>query len=85
MDKNKAEQLRKLLVPLIHAEESRIDSFLEDDMEGFIGMVIAFQIEEQTIKYLRAHPYATVQELYNLIPEGLPPDDDGADLLEDEE
>ena len=85
MGTDKSSQLRELLLPLIHDEESRAYSFREDDMLGFISGVRAFQIEDQVIKYLRADPNATTQELYSLIPEGLPPGDDGADLLEDDE
>lgn len=64
--------LRKVLTPLIHSESTRIDSFLEDDMEGYIKAVIAFQIEAQVIEYVKAHPNASAQELYHLIPEGVP-------------
>lgn len=83
MGKDEATQLRKLLLPLVHEEESRIDSFLADDMEGFIGGVIAFQIEDQVINYLKAHPKATAQELWHLIPESVPAGQE--DILEDDE
>nr|DAQ86039.1 MAG TPA: hypothetical protein [Caudoviricetes sp.] len=77
--------LRKVLTPLIHSESTRIDSFLEDDMEGYIKAVIAFQIEAQVIEYVKAHPNASAQELYHLIPEGVPAgqeDEDDLDMSE---
>lgn len=75
--------LRKVLTPLIHSESTRIDSFLEDDMEGYIKAVIAFQIEAQVIEYVKAHPNASAQELYHLIPEGVPAGQE--DILENED
>ena len=75
-------RLRKALTPLIRSESTRIDSFLEDDMEGYIKAVIAFQIEERVIEYVRDHPNASAQELYHLIPEGVPAGQE--DILEDD-
>lgn len=83
MEDAKVKVLRELLKPLVHEEASRIHSFLEDDMEGFISGVKAFQIEDKVIAYVRAHPNATAQELYHLIPEGVPPGQE--DIMEDED
>ena len=76
----KIEQIRELLVPLIHEETSRIGSFLEDDMEGYIGFVEACQIEDKVLAFLRSHPNASAQELYHLIPE-----DNSSDYDEDDD
>ena len=66
---DKEERLRDILSPLIREESSRIDSFLEDDMEGYIKGAIAFRIEDDVIRYVQAHPNATAQDLYNLLAE----------------
>lgn len=63
------ERLREVLTPLIHEESSRIDSFLEDDLEGYIKGAISFHIEEEVVRYVKAHPHATAQELYHLLAE----------------
>ena len=63
------DRLREILTPLVHEENSRIDSFLEDDMDGYIKGVIAFHIEEEVIQYVRTHPNASAQELYHLLAE----------------
>ena len=74
--------LRELLTPLVRSGSTSIDSFSEDDMEGYIKGVLAFQVEKQVIEYVKIHPNASVQELYRLIPNGVPsgeeyvPDDD---------
>lgn len=66
---SKEELLREALLPLVHEESSRIDSFLEDDMEGYIKGVIAYHIEEEVLRYVKANPNATVQDLYHLLAE----------------
>lgn len=81
----KEAQLRQLLKPFLHREDSRIDSFLPEDLECYVGFVTAFQVEDEIISYLKKHPHATTQDLYHQIPEGLPPGDDGAYLLDEDD
>ena len=66
---SREELLREALLPLVHEESSRIDSFLEDDMEGYIKGVIAYRIEEDVLRYVKANPNATAQDLYHLLAE----------------
>lgn len=75
-----AERLKKVLFSLISEKETRIESFLEDDLEWYITAVCAFHIEDKVIEYVNAHPNASAQELYRLIPEGSP---DGEENEED--
>lgn len=81
----KEKELRQLLQPYLHREESRIDSFLPEDLEAYVDFITGFQVEDKVIAYLKEHPDATTQDLYHQIPEGLPPGDDGAYLLDDDE
>lgn len=83
--KSELNRVKELLIPLIHKEERRSDSFLEEDMEDVLSCVEAFQFENEMIRYLEAHPNAAAQEIYHFLPEGLPPGDDGADLLDEED
>ena len=86
MKSDKVKQLRKLLIPLIHEEASRIDSFLEDDMEGFIGFVEAFQVEDKVIAFLKSTPNVSTQELYKFFSDNtgeFPPGQE--DILESDE
>ena len=69
---SQAEQLTAILSPLISKKETRIESFLEDDLEWYVTAVHAFHIEDKVIQYVRSHPNASAQELYRLIPEGSP-------------
>ena len=63
------ELLREALRPFLHEESSRIDSFQDDDMEGYVKGVIAYRIEGAVIHYVKANPNATVQDLYHLLAE----------------
>ena len=67
-----AEKLREVLSPLISENETRIESFLTEDLEWYITAVRAFHIEDKVIEYVRTHSTASAQELYRLIPEGSP-------------
>lgn len=79
-----SDKLRNALMPLVSRKKTRIESFLEEDVDWYIVAVKAFHVEDKVIQYIKNHPNATAQELYNLLPEGLPPGDDGADLLEED-
>lgn len=70
------EQLRNILSPLISKKETRIESFLEEDVEWYIGAVTAFHITDKVVEYVKTHPNASAQELYHLIPEGSPEGED---------
>ena len=67
-----AEQLTAILSPLISKKETRIEPFLEEDLEWYVTAVHAFHVEDKVIQYVRSHPNASAQELYRLIPEGSP-------------
>ena len=69
---SQAEQLTAILSPLISKKETRIESFLEEDLEWYVTTILAFNIEDKVIQYVRSHPNASAQELYRLIPEGAP-------------
>ena len=69
---SQAEQLTAILSPLISKKETRIESFLEEDLEWYVTAILAFNIEDKVIQYVRSHPNASAQELYRLIPEGSP-------------
>lgn len=66
------EKLKEVLAPLISEKETRIESFLEEDLEWYVTAVRAFHIEDKVIEYVNTHPNASAQELYRLIPEGSP-------------
>ena len=68
---SQVEQLTAILSPLI-SKETRIESFLEEDLEWYVTAVHAFHVEDKVIQYVRSHPNASAQELYRLIPEGSP-------------
>ena len=38
-------------------------------MEGYIKGVIAYRIEEDVLRYVKANPNATAQDLYHLLAE----------------
>ena len=65
-------KLKEILAPLISERETRIESFLEEDLEWYVTAARAFHIEDKVIRYVNAHPNASAQELYRLIPEGSP-------------
>lgn len=67
-----AEKLKEVLSSLISEKETRIESFLAEDLEWYVTAVHAFHIEDKVIEYVNAHPNASAQELYRLIPEGSP-------------
>ena len=69
---SQVEQLTAILSPLISKKETRIESFLEEDLEWYVTAILAFNIEDKVIQYVRSHPNASAQELYRLIPEGAP-------------
>mgnify|MGYP000360018762 CR=1 FL=1 len=71
-----AEKLKEVLSPLISEKETRIESFLEEDLEWYVTAVRAFHIEDKVIEYVNTHPNASAQELYRLIPEGSPDGED---------
>ena len=66
------EKLKEVLSPLISEKETRIESFLEEDLEWYVTAVCAFHIEDKVLEYVNTHPNASAQELYRLIPEGSP-------------
>ena len=68
----KERNIRNLLQPLMHKEENRVDSFLEEDIDAFLDFVVGFHIEDEAISYLRAHPKATTQELWHFISDNAP-------------
>ena len=45
-------------------------------MEWYVTAVHAFHVEDKVIQYVRSHPNASAQELYRLIPEGSPDDEE---------
>ena len=69
---SQVEQLTAILSPLISKKETRIESFLEEDLEWYVTAILAFNIEDKVIQYVRSHPNASAQELYRLIQEGAP-------------
>lgn len=68
--------IRELLRPMIHTEELRIYSFLEEDVDAFLDFVVGFHIEDATILYLQRHGNATAQELWHFISDNAPEMDD---------
>ena len=81
VDEN-TKRLKEVLSPLISEAETRIESFLEEDLEWYVTAARAFHIENKVIEYVNVHPNATAQELYRLIPEGSPDGED--DEIEDD-
>ena len=45
------EKLREVLSPLVSEKETRIESFLAEDLEWYIAAVRAFHIEDNVIEY----------------------------------
>ena len=47
-----------------------------------------YYFEDEMLEYLTSHPDATLDEVYDYfdanVPDGLAPDDDGADLLDED-
>ena len=64
-----------------YAEEARFLALLDGPE--------AYQNEDEMLKYVEDHPDATLDNLMDywdsITPDGLPPGDDGADLLDDDE
>lgn len=84
MGNGKHLQLIDALRPFLHREESRINSFLEEDMEFFVSGIEAFGVEDMMIEYAKTHPHATTQELYHFFSdntESVPPGQE--DILDD--
>ena len=75
----KEHNIRNLLQPLVHKEENRVDSFLEEDIDAFLDFVVGFHIENKAISYLQTHPKATAQELWHFISDNAPEMDDEDD------
>ena len=65
MGENGHYQLIAALRPFVHEEESRIESFLEEDLEWFVEAIEAFGVEDLMMQYIKRNPNATTQELYH--------------------
>lgn len=75
----KERRIRELLRPMIHTEELRSHSFLEEDINAFLDFVVGFHIEDTTILYLQRRADATAQDLWHFISDNAP------EMLDDEE
>lgn len=65
MEEGKRKQLIAALRPYVHEEETRIESFLEEDLDWFVGAIEAFGVEDLMMQYIKSHPKASTQELYH--------------------
>ena len=65
MGENGHYQLIAALRPFVHEEESRIESFLEEDLEWFVEAIEAFGVEDLMMQYIKRNPNATTQGLYH--------------------
>ena len=66
MGENGHYQLIAALRPFVHEEESRIESFLEEDLEWFVEAIEAFGVERfNDAIYKKEIRNATTQELYH--------------------
>lgn len=61
----------------------------EQDYYWILEAPANYENEEETLKYLKKHPKATLKEVIrywdDITPDGLAPNDDGSDLLEDDD
>ncbi|MDD6034028.1 MAG: hypothetical protein PUC47_11210 [Oscillospiraceae bacterium] len=67
MSDQKIETLRSLLEALICEKETRIDSFLAEDVEAYLDFAEGMDFVDEAIDYVQVHPHASAQELYHMI------------------
>lgn len=77
------EELRTLLRPFVKEHPLKKDTVLEEDMEDLIDFAQAFGVEQELLETVKANPNGVFWEFFRVIPKGLAPGDDGADLLDD--
>ena len=79
------QKLRKFLNRYLGQGIEKKDIVTQEAIDLLIIIAVAENLEEKIIYYGTNHPDAPFWDFLNFIPRGLPPDDDGADLLEDDE
>ena len=78
-------ELYSLLTPYVHEAERKNDSVTEENVEELILLADGYGVVEEIIDYVKEHPEDDFWSFLRLIPEGLAPGDDGADLLDDDD
>lgn len=82
-EKNK--ELYSLLMPYVHEAEKKKDSVTEENVEDLVLLADGYGVVEEIIDYVKEHSEDNFWSFLRLIPEGLAPGDDGADLLDDDD
>ncbi len=90
---NRAAQAESEWVQLVRDRyEPEPDAEMSYEEEGYLLCLLnapeQYENEDEMLAYAKARPEATMKELVeywdSITPDGLPPGDDGADLLDDE-
>lgn len=83
MDKKSiSDELRILLRPFIKEHPLKKDTVLDEDVENLIDFAQAFGVENELLETVKANPNGVFWDFLNVIPEGLAPDLDEADLAD---
>lgn len=65
-----------------------VDADSREDVEALAAFSYGYLFADEMVEYIDAHPEATYKELWSYfdenVPDGLAPDDDGLDLMEDD-
>ncbi len=83
--KSTIDELKKLLNPFIKEHPMKKDSVYAEDVESLIRFAEAFHVEEELLTTVKANPNGVFWDFLKVIPEGLLPEDDGEDLLDDDD
>lgn len=91
MIKRKENELRELLLPYVRTFAERKYDVEREDVESLIRFASRFGAFDRVIEEVKHRAGKGEEnrpnafwEFLNLIPDGLAPDDDGADLLDDD-
>ncbi len=83
MGKSVVDELWEVLRPFIKEYPLKKDTVLEEDVEMLIGEAIAFHMEKELLKEVKANPTGVFWDFLSDFPEGVPPGQE--DILEDDE
>ena len=79
------ERLKTFLSRYLGQGTQKNDTVTQEDIDLLVMAATMDHFEQEIIDYGTAHPDAPFWDFMQFGPEGLDPDDDGADLLDDDE